>query len=91
MTTTTRRPKAADINDTDMLRAVYEQVLERGLWTNTTAVAERYPKFPPKVVAAKLAQLHKRGLLSGCPCGCRGDWELTDLGRDILRPPDCPF
>jgi len=31
----------------------------------------------PKIVHAKLRRLHERGLLSGCPCGCRGDWSVT--------------
>ncbi len=29
---------------------------------------------PEKIVRAKLRRLKRRGLVSGCACGCRGDW-----------------
>jgi hypothetical protein len=35
--------------------------------------------FPQKLVIAKARKLMRRGLLEGCDCGCRGDFELTDL------------
>ncbi len=38
------------------------------------------PGTPEKVQLAKMRQLHRRGLVSGCACGCRGDWEITDTG-----------
>lgn len=28
----------------------------------------------------KLRKLHRLGLIGGCPCGCRGDFEITDKG-----------
>jgi hypothetical protein len=31
---------------------------------------------PPKVLLAKLKAMIKKGLISGCVCGCRGDFEL---------------
>jgi len=34
------------------------------------------PQFPPKVVRAKLMSMEKRGLLTGCWCGCRADIEI---------------
>ena len=42
------------------------------------------PAFPAKVVRAKLAALIRRGLLTGCTCGCRGDFELTPAGEALL-------
>jgi hypothetical protein len=33
-------------------------------------------RFPDKVVLAKAKRLVKRGLISGCTCGCRGDFEI---------------
>jgi len=27
----------------------------------------------------------RRGLVTGCDCGCRGDWELTAAGLAVLR------
>jgi hypothetical protein len=42
------------------------------------------PNTPHKVVVAKLAKLIRRGLIDGCACGCRGDFEITTLGRFFL-------
>jgi len=36
---------------------------------------------PRKLVLAKMKSLIKNGLVSGCACGCRGDFTLTDAGR----------
>lgn len=35
----------------------------------------------------KMRSLHKRKLVGGCPCGCRGDFEITDLGLSVLGKP----
>lgn len=85
MTEIAGRPaKAADLDDVDVLRTVQALCSERGMWAATNIVADRYAPVPPKVVAAKLSRLLKRGLLSGCDCGCRGDWELTAEGRNLV-------
>lgn len=39
------------------------------LWQVTELLA-----MPEKVVRAKARKLIARGLLDGCPCGCRGDF-----------------
>lgn len=36
------------------------------------------PEVPQKVVLAKARKLIKRGLVSGCACGCRGDFERAE-------------
>jgi hypothetical protein len=41
---------------------------------------------PEKLYLAKMQQLIGKGLVDGCPCGCRGDYELTDKGRARLSP-----
>lgn len=43
------------------------------------------PVFPEEVILAKASRLIQRGLLTGCDCGCRGDFELTESGRDAIR------
>ncbi len=43
------------------------------------------PIFPSEVILAKASALIRRGLLSGCDWGCRGDFELTILGAQFLR------
>jgi hypothetical protein len=39
---------------------------------------------PEKVALAKMRSLIKRGLVAGCACGCRGDFEITDEGRTYI-------
>jgi hypothetical protein len=36
------------------------------------------------LLLAKMRSLLKRGLVDGCCCGCRGDFELTAKGRAAL-------
>ena len=42
------------------------------------------PDIPDKLKIAKMANLIKKGLVSGCPCGCRGDYEITNKGINYL-------
>jgi hypothetical protein len=44
------------------------------------------PNTPEKLALAKMRSLIRRGLVDGCPCGCRGDFEITAKGRSILSP-----
>ncbi|MBV8060794.1 MAG: hypothetical protein JO253_04630 [Alphaproteobacteria bacterium] len=39
---------------------------------------------PSKLVQAKMRGLIERGLVDGCTCGCRGDYELTEKGIAML-------
>lgn len=40
--------------------------------------------LPDKLVVAKMAQMIRKGLVDGCPCGCRGDYVITEKGRAKL-------
>lgn len=40
--------------------------------------------IPPKLGLAKMKTLIRRGLVCGCPCGCRGDFEITEKGEAWL-------
>src|SRR5690349_3703343 len=46
-----------------------------GHWANRWDIAKAL-KLPDKIVLAKLRKLIRRGLITGCACGCRGDFEL---------------
>jgi hypothetical protein len=47
------------------------------------------PETPRNMVRSKMQSLVSRGLVDGCVCGCRGDFELTPKGRVALtKPPD---
>lgn len=39
------------------------------------------PGTPYKVALAKMRALIKRGIVDGCACGCRGDFELAAYKR----------
>lgn len=49
--------------------------------------SDEVPGVPWKVVLAKFRRCESRGLVKGCACGCRGDFELTDAGRILLGLP----
>lgn len=42
-------------------------------------------EYPDKLRRAKVKSMLRKGLIDGCACGCRGDFELTDKGRQILK------
>lgn len=39
---------------------------------------------PKRAVLGKMRMLIRRGLVDGCPCGCRGDFEITPKGQAWL-------
>ena len=48
-------------------------------------VQDVMPKdIPIKVQLAKMKNLIKKGLVSGCGCGCRGDFAITKKGIQRL-------
>lgn len=66
--------KASDIDEASFLAAMGK--VDRGGGACRWHVAEEL-KFPEKVVLAKARRLLRRGTISGCGCGCRGDWEVA--------------
>jgi hypothetical protein len=57
----------------------------KGHWASVTDLCRHFPDFPEKVVLAKLRAFIHCGLIDGCACGCRGDFEMKQAGRDYLR------
>ncbi|UTN93278.1 hypothetical protein SEA_SUNFLOWER1121_86 [Mycobacterium Phage Sunflower1121] len=55
-----------------------------GLALDDAAPSDEVPGVPWKVVLAKFRRCAGRGLVEGCDCGCRGDWELTRKGRGVV-------
>lgn len=39
---------------------------------------------PRKLILAKMKQMIHRGVVNGCSCGCRGDFEITEKGLKEL-------
>ena len=67
--------KASDISDEAVFAVVDRVLVECGRWTVMRDLWEAFPEFPGKVVQAKMRQMVAKGRISGCGCGCRGDFE----------------
>lgn len=39
---------------------------------------------PRKLALAKMNMMIRKGVVSGCGCGCRGDFELTPKGLTLI-------
>jgi hypothetical protein len=84
------RLQAKDIPDVDFLGQVRRKAqLHHGMWTLIWDLAFPVLDGLPdedwgRLVRAKAARLIARGLLDGCTCGCRGDFELTAKGEAYL-------
>jgi hypothetical protein len=51
-----------------------------------SSVQNAMPKeLPTNLVLAKMRNLIKSCYDDGCPCGCRGDYEITDKGREYIK------
>lgn len=55
-----------------------------------TVVDAMPPEIPRRLVLAKMKGLVARGLVDGCTCGCRGDFNLTEKGAAALTPKEAP-
>ncbi len=81
--------KCSDIPEAPILRFLVAQEGKRwGTWFSgfENSVAQAMPAdIPEKLVLAKMRQLLKRGAVDGCGCGCRGDFRITEKGRDLLK------
>lgn len=51
---------------------------------NRSVLAAMPESVPHKLAVVKMARLIDRGLVSGCGCGCRGDYVITQAGREYL-------
>lgn len=85
--------KASDIDDMEFLMVV-DRVQHDGAyhptpvrWALRMEVEQEFPDVPWKVLLAKARKLIRRGLMDGCTCGCRGDYELTAAGLALIHPP----
>ena len=80
--------KCKDIPDKPIMEFLLRH---KGQWCNWYFEDERdvriaMPKnlASEKLILAKMRQLIKRGLVYGCTCGCRGDFEITQKGEEWL-------
>lgn len=79
-----------DIPDRPILEFLFKRMLEEKMWCcwfdgYENSIGQAMPEnTPDKVKIHKMAILIKRGLVDGCPCGCRGDYEISDKGIEWL-------
>lgn len=77
-----------DIPDEPILRFLAQRP---GVWHNwyfgdEMDVSQVMPVgLPRKLVLAKMRMMIRRGVVDGCPCGCRGDFEITEKGKKLLE------
>lgn len=72
-----------DIDDVALVRYVADAQAERGMWV--CYFDPPYSDLPFKLLRAKMGNLINKGYLTGCNCGCRGDYEVTMKGRELLE------
>jgi hypothetical protein len=73
-----KKVQAKNIPDEVCLDAVKATQGMHGVahWSCLWDIEDALGQYPTKVVKAKLAVLIKKGKISGCLCGCRGDFEI---------------
>lgn len=73
-----KKVQAKHITDEQILYVIDLCEVNEGRWTLIWDLEYYYPMIPRKVLLAKCKSMIRRGLLDGCPCGCRGDFERPD-------------
>lgn len=79
-----------DIPDAPILRFLEQMNGRRATWFDydprpENTVLHAMPSgTPPKLVLAKMRMMIRRKIVDGCPCGCRGDFVITDSGKAML-------
>lgn len=91
--TESRRIKCADLDDLSILRFIHS-CRNQPLGAKFQDIAEvvsalnydilQDSPIPFKLMRAKLKRLHKRELINGCTCGCRGDFTLAPKGLFLI-------
>ena len=80
--------KYSDIDDKVVLNFLAKHQGKWATWDHSyfavPTVSSVMPGVPPKLQLSKMKQLIKRKFVSGCDCGCRGDFEITDKGLEFI-------
>lgn len=85
------RSQCKDISTTAVLEFLAQHQGKWATWGeghSMPTIRDSMPEgTPPKLQLAKMRQLMRSGLSGGCPCGCRGDFEITDKGLALIGQP----
>lgn len=75
---------SSSITDAELVRAIVAlrvKNLSGGYyWVMIWDLAEWFDIHPNRI-RSKVRRAHRRGLVDGCICGCRGDFELLPAGE----------
>lgn len=93
------RLQCKDIPELPILRFLADQVLNTTHfavtpvpgWPYCTPTLRSVPEcadLPEKVLRRKLGAMARKGIITGCDCGCRGDWRITSCGLLVLKAKD---
>jgi hypothetical protein len=79
--------KASDLSESAILQLLSERPgVAHTHWEAYGPMPRVYdpthPDAPIKVLSAKLRGLVRRGVIRGCACGCRGDWQVDGASRE---------
>ena len=76
------RLQAKDVSDEEICQALRTTRGMNGApnWSSLWDVQRALPQYPPRVVLAKLSAMIRRKRITGCDCGCRGDFSLLEDG-----------
>lgn len=72
------RMQTKDIADDAVLAVIDDVRAREGRWTLTYDIEAALPDVPHKVIVAKMRSMLRRGLVTGCGCGCRGDFQRAE-------------
>lgn len=73
-----------DIPDEQIVGFIARKQCELGTWVCVWDLEPPYSDLPGNLFRAKMEKLIDKGLLTGCNCGCRGDYEVTPKGRALI-------
>lgn len=63
----------------------FENKGEKGI-NYSASVREAFPSdVPDKLILSKMRKMILKELVAGCTCGCRGDFEITKKGEQLLK------
>ena len=71
----------AQLSDEEFFRAL--QATRKAWGVSMSWDVAEYLNLPWKLVLSKARKMISKGQITGCACGCRGDWQPVDQeGRD---------
>jgi len=73
-----------DIQYVPLVRFIAEKQAELGMWVCSWDFEPPYSELPDNLFRSKMGKLIDKGYVTGCNCGCGGDYQVTDKGRELI-------